>query len=111
MDNEKLESDIAELIELYAFGTLKELEIGSLLHRIARVVDEHRLKGPRDFYLLAKALVTIESVGRELDPEFNAVNCETRRTVRRKVNHGTYEPPKVNQRFLSLRSRNALANA
>ncbi len=73
VDNEKLESDIAELIELYAYRPLKELEIGSLLHRIARVVDEHRLKGPRDFYLLAKALVTIESVGRELDPEFNAV--------------------------------------
>nr|QNO55266.1 protein kinase UbiB [Methanosarcinales archaeon ANME-1 ERB7]QNO57497.1 protein kinase UbiB [Methanosarcinales archaeon ANME-1 ERB7] len=72
-DNEKLESDIAELIELYAYRPLKELEIGSLLHRIARVVDEHRLKGPLDFYLLAKALVTIESVGRELDPEFNAV--------------------------------------
>ena len=73
VDSEKLESDIAELIELYAFGTLKELEIGSLLHRIARVVEEHGLEGPRDFYLLAKALVTIESVGRELDPEFNAV--------------------------------------
>ncbi|RCV63676.1 ubiquinone biosynthesis protein [Methanophagales archaeon] len=73
MDNEKLESDIAELIELYAYRPLKELEIGSLLHRIARVVDEYRLKGPLDFYLLAKALVTIESVGRELDPEFNAV--------------------------------------
>ena len=73
VDSEKLESDIAELIELYAFGTLKELEIGSLLDRIARVVEEHGLEGPRDFYLLAKALVTIESVGRELDPEFNAV--------------------------------------
>jgi len=73
VDSEKLESDIAELIELYAFGTLKELEIGSLLHRIARVGEEHRLEGPPDFYLLAKALVTIESVGRELDPEFNAV--------------------------------------
>ena len=73
VDSEKLESDIAELIELYAFGTLKELEVGSLLHRIARVGEEHRLEGPRDFYLLAKALVTIESVGRELDPEFNAV--------------------------------------
>ena len=73
VDDEKLKSDIAELIELYAYRPLKELEIGSLLHRIARVVEEHRLEGPRDFYLLAKALVTIESVGRELDPEFNAV--------------------------------------
>ncbi len=72
-DSGKLESDIAELIELYAYRPFKELEIGNLLHRIARVVAEYRLKVPRDFYLLAKALVTIESVGRELDPEFNAV--------------------------------------
>jgi len=36
------------------------------------VIIEHHLEGPRDFYLLAKALVTIEGVGRELDPEFNA---------------------------------------
>ncbi len=72
VESEKLESDIAELIELYAYGTLKELEIGSLLHRIMSVVAEHQLKVPRDFYLLAKALVTIEGVGRELDPEFNA---------------------------------------
>lgn len=73
VESEKLESDIAELIELYAYRPLKELEIGNLLHRIARVVAEHQLKVPRDFYLLAKALVTIEGVGRELDPEFNAV--------------------------------------
>jgi len=72
-DSEELESDIAELIEVYAYRALKELEIGSLLHHIARVVAEHQLKVPRDFYLLAKALVTIEGVGRELDPDFNAV--------------------------------------
>ena len=73
VDSEALESDIAELIEVYAYCTLKELEIGTLLHRIAKVVAEHRLKVPRDFYLLAKALVTIEGVGRELNPDFNAV--------------------------------------
>jgi len=72
-DSEKLESDIAELIELYAYRPLKELEIGDLLHRIASVVAEYRLKVPPDFYLLAKALVTIEGVGKGLDPEFNAV--------------------------------------
>ncbi|MHC1600670.1 MAG: ABC1 kinase family protein [Candidatus Methanospirareceae archaeon] len=72
-DSERLESDIAELIEVYAYCTLKELEIGSLLHRIAKVVAGCRLKVPRDFYLLAKALVTIEGVGRELDPDFNTV--------------------------------------
>ena len=72
-DSEKLESDIAELIELYAYRPLKEIEIGNLLHLIASVVAEYRLKVPPDFYLLAKALVTIEGVGKELDPEFNAM--------------------------------------
>ena len=37
------------------------------------MVAEYRLKVPPDFYLLAKALVTIEGVGKELDPEFNAM--------------------------------------
>nr|QNO52806.1 protein kinase UbiB [Methanosarcinales archaeon ANME-1 ERB6] len=72
-DVEELESDIAELIEVYAYGSLKELEIGGVIAHMGDVIIEHHLEGPRDFYLLAKALVTIEGVGRELDPEFNAV--------------------------------------
>ena len=72
-DVEELESDIAELIEVYAYGSLKELEIGGVITHMGDVIIEHHLEGPRDFYLLAKALVTIEGVGRELDPEFNAV--------------------------------------
>jgi len=71
-DVEELESDIAELIEVYAYGSLKELEIGGVITHMGDVIIEHHLEGPRDFYLLAKALVTIEGVGRELDPEFNA---------------------------------------
>ncbi|MEA2032724.1 MAG: AarF/ABC1/UbiB kinase family protein [Euryarchaeota archaeon] len=72
-DVEELESDIAELIEVYAYGSLKELEIGGVITHMGDVIIEHHLEGPRDFYLLTKALVTIEGVGRELDPEFNAV--------------------------------------
>lgn len=72
VDRGTLESDIAELIEVYAYCTLEELEIGRLLYSIMNIVVGHHLKVPRDFYLLAKALVTIESVGRKLDPKFNA---------------------------------------
>jgi ubiquinone biosynthesis protein len=73
VDEEALESDVYELMGVYAFGSLKELELGSLLNQIANLITEHQLKGPRDFYLLAKALITIEGVGRDLDPDFNAV--------------------------------------
>jgi len=72
-NEEELESDIVELIDVYAYGSLKELELGNLLNRVVDVITEHQLKIPRDFYLLVKALVTIEGVGRELDPDFNAV--------------------------------------
>jgi ubiquinone biosynthesis protein len=73
VDRGTLELDISEFIGVYAYGTLEELEIGQLLNSIMNIVAGHHLKVPRDFYLLAKALVTIESVGRKLDPEFNAV--------------------------------------
>ena len=88
-DSEILESDICELIEIYSACPPNELEIGTLLQHIGDVVIEYHLKLPRDFYLLAKALVTIEGVGRELDPDFSAVEHSTpfaKKLIRERMN-------------------------
>ena len=88
-DTESLESGICELIEIYSACPSKDLEIGTLLQRIGDMVIEYHLKLPRDFYLLAKALVTIEGVGRELDPDFNTVEHATpfaKKLIRERMN-------------------------
>lgn len=46
---------------------LADILIGIITKDVGKITKTS-LKVPRDFYLLAKALVTIEGVGRELDP-------------------------------------------
>lgn len=71
VDIRRLNSGFADLIDSYYGIPLKELKIGPLLVDIIKLVSQHRIKIPPDLFLLAKTILTIESVGRRLCPEFN----------------------------------------
>ncbi len=72
MNEEELESDIAELIKMYAFGTtLEDFDLGAFLGEISDLITAYDLRGPRDFYLLGKALSSIQGVCAEVDPDLN----------------------------------------
>jgi ubiquinone biosynthesis protein len=68
---ERLEYDVTEFIEEYDLSMLKQINVGDVLKRFAYIVTEHDLRIPPGFYLLLKALITIEGVGSKLDPNFN----------------------------------------
>jgi ubiquinone biosynthesis protein len=70
VDRAELRRDIEELMDSYADAALEEVDLAEVLHRIVDAMTRHRLKFPSDLLLLIKALVTIESVGRNLDPSF-----------------------------------------
>jgi len=72
-DVEQLEYEIYELLEQYSYRSLKSVNMGVMLNQMVSLVVKHRLKIPPNFYLLAKALITIEGVGRVLDPDFDMV--------------------------------------
>ncbi len=72
-DVEQLEYEIYELLEQYSYQSLKSVNMGVMLNQMVSLVVKHRLKIPPNFYLLAKALITIEGVGRVLDPDFDMV--------------------------------------
>jgi ubiquinone biosynthesis protein len=72
-DVEQLEYEIYELLEQYSYRSLKSVNMGVLLNQMVGLVVKHRLKIPPNFYLLSKALITIEGVGRVLDPDFDMV--------------------------------------
>ncbi len=72
VNEEELESDIAELIKTYAFGsTLDDFDLGAFLGEISDLITAYDLKGPRDFYLLGKAMSSIQGVCAEVDPDIN----------------------------------------
>ncbi len=68
-----LKRDLSELIDEYYEIPLQEFNAGELLTDFVEVLTHHRIKLHPDLMLLAKALVTIEGIGRQLDPEFNMV--------------------------------------
>jgi ubiquinone biosynthesis protein len=70
LDRDQLRRDVVELLEAYSGAMLRDLSIGALLHDSLAVMHRHRLQFPVDLMLLARAFVTIEGVGRQLDPSF-----------------------------------------
>jgi len=72
-DRHSLARDIADLIDRHLSGSLKNLDLGSLLHKLLETVAKHRLGVPADLFLMIKALGTVEGLGRVLDPEFDVI--------------------------------------
>lgn len=68
---ENLEYEIAELIQEYASRTLAMINISDILNHLSKLMIVHRLKVIPGFYLLVKAMVTMEGIGYKLDPDFN----------------------------------------
>ncbi len=70
---ESLEADIADFIEQHLYRPLKDIRMGSLLTQLVQLLIRHNLKIPPVFYLLDKALITVEGNGRRLSPEFDII--------------------------------------
>src|SRR3990167_2014499 len=71
VDVRKLNLALADLMDSYHGVPLNELRIGPLLLGIVKLVARYKVKVPPDLFLLAKTMLTIESVGNNLYPEFN----------------------------------------
>jgi ubiquinone biosynthesis protein len=71
-DPELFEQDCAEFIDRYRFLPLRELRAGELVQDIHALVRENGLVLPPDVALLLKVFLTLEDLGRALDPSFVA---------------------------------------
>jgi ubiquinone biosynthesis protein len=73
VDRKNLKRDISEFIDDYYEIPLGELNVGRLMMEFVDLMNAYRIKFPSDLMLLAKALVTVEGIGRQLDPDFNMI--------------------------------------
>jgi ubiquinone biosynthesis protein len=71
VDQKALRRDVGELVAAYSDLTLDNIDLGRLLHELVSLIRAHHLRIPPDLVLLIRSLVTIESVGRTLDPHFD----------------------------------------
>ncbi|MGH6636814.1 MAG: ABC1 kinase family protein [Gammaproteobacteria bacterium] len=73
VDETQLAADLGELAFDYVDVQVKDLRIGTLLHRVVAIMREHSILLPADLTLMFKALITLEGLGRHYDPEFQLI--------------------------------------
>lgn len=71
VDETALFEQVESFIDNYHSVPLKDLHLGMMLNDITGLLREHSVMLPPDLAMMAKVLVTLEGVGRKLDPEFD----------------------------------------
>jgi ubiquinone biosynthesis protein len=66
-----LESEIEAFVDQYHGVPLAQLSLGDMLADVTAILREHHLGLPSDLALLIKAFITLEGMGRGLDPGFH----------------------------------------
>ncbi len=72
-DLKNLKRDLHDFIEDYYDILLQDIRVGKLLSEFIELLTQYRIHFPADYMLLAKALIVMEGVGRQLDPKFNMI--------------------------------------
>ncbi len=67
----RLETEIEAFVDQYHGVPLAKLSLGQMLADVTTILREHRLGLPSDLALLIKAFISLEGMGRGLDPEFH----------------------------------------
>jgi ubiquinone biosynthesis protein len=71
VDMREYRADVAELADKYLGKPLNEIELSDMLRDIVQGAMKFGLEIPTDFLLVGKALMTIESIGKQLDPNLD----------------------------------------
>ena len=71
VDEAALLLEIQTFVDQYHGLPLKQISIGAMLTDMVAILREYRIVLPADLTLLIKAFITLEGMGRELDPDFD----------------------------------------
>jgi len=74
VDEERMASDLTELVMSYDNLSLKYIHFGALLSDVTSIMRANHLALPADLTLLFKALVSLEGLGHQLNPDFHLVD-------------------------------------
>jgi len=69
----EFKSDLTEFLEPLYGLSLKELNFAEYMDTVTHLAVKHKLKIPSDLLLVNKAMLILENLGRELDPDFNFI--------------------------------------
>lgn len=94
-----LRTDVRDFVNQYYDVSLEKLSVGNLLRDFVGILSTHGIRCPGDLMLLIRAMVTLEGVGEELDPQFNF--AEHLLPFVDAVIRERYSPVRIADRFIS----------
>lgn len=71
VDQSRLTEEIAAFVDQYHGAALQDLNLGQMLGDVTTILREHQLALPPDLALLIKTFISLEGMGRALDPQFH----------------------------------------
>ncbi|NJD56094.1 MAG: AarF/ABC1/UbiB kinase family protein [Nitrospirae bacterium] len=66
-------ADLLDFLEPLYGMTIKEINFAEYLDTVTHLAIKHQMKIPSDLLLINKAMLILESIGRELDPDFDFI--------------------------------------
>lgn len=72
-DRRALARDLSDFLGRHLYKPLKDIRMKALVSQLMELISRHRLRIPPDLFFMMKALVSIESIGALLDPDFEIV--------------------------------------
>lgn len=71
VEKSEFQADVIDICEKHFGKPLKYIELGAFIKDVIEGAFRHKIKIPTEYALMCKALVTMEGVGKRLDPEIN----------------------------------------
>lgn len=71
IDMNAYRAEVGMLSEKYLGKQLKDIELSAMIRDLVQGATKYGLEIPSDFMLVGKALMTVEGVGKEIDPELD----------------------------------------
>jgi ubiquinone biosynthesis protein len=96
VDLDQLEDEIEAFVDQHHGTPLAQLHLGEMLAEVTAVLREHRLALPADLALLIKAFISLEGMGRGLDPDFHMASEAM--PLLRQVVRARYQPKALARR-------------
>jgi ubiquinone biosynthesis protein len=71
IDLREYRAEVAMLTERYLGKPLKEIELSAMIRDLVQGAIKYGLEIPTDFMLVGKALMTVEGIGKQIDPDLD----------------------------------------
>jgi len=98
IDMNAFKAEVAILSEKYLGKAIKDIEISAMIRDLVRGGTKYGIEIPTDFVMMGKSLMTIEGIGKEIDPDFDFV--EEARPVFSELLRKRYSPERLGNELL-----------